>query len=146
MTSTQPRLSDTDPETAPFWAATSEGRLEVQKCLNCGYLRWPPGPLCNECSSDQTAWTEVRPEGTLWSVATYHRALDPRFKDEIPYSVGLIELDEGPRMYGRMQGDPARFVPGTHVHAAFRKVSDDMTLVDWVPDGTGEQGGTGGVR
>lgn len=135
MTSTQPRLTDMDPEMAPFWAATSEGKLLMQKCLNCGYLRWPPAPLCNECSSDQSAWTEVRPKGTLYSVATYHRTLDPKYKDEVPYSVGLIELDEGPRMYGRMQGDRSRFVPDTPVHAVFRKVSDDMTLVDWAPDG-----------
>lgn len=143
MTS-KPLPDVTDPLTDPFWSATREGRLVVQKCLDCGYLRWPPGPLCNECQSDRTAWTEVRPEGTLWSVATYHRALDPAFKDDVPYSVGLVELDEGPRMYGRLQGDTARFVPDARVHAAYREIAPDVFLVDWAPGTDGPPRGIGG--
>jgi hypothetical protein len=67
----------------------------------------------------------------LWSVATYHRALDQAFADDVPYTVGMVELDDGPWMYGRMTGDPSTFVPGARVSAAFRDVAPDVTLVDW---------------
>jgi hypothetical protein len=125
-----------DPRTAPFWAATAEGRLVVQKCDNCGYLRWPPGPLCPECQALGGTWTEVRPTGTLWSVATYHRALDPAFAGQVPYTVALVELDDGPRMYGQISGEPESFELDTPVEAAFDEVAPGVNLVAWAPRGT----------
>lgn len=134
-----------DPLTGRFWASTAECRLVVQASLQCGYLRWPPGPLCPECQSDQAEWREVRPTGVLWSGATYHRALDQAFKDDVPYTVGLVELDDGPRMYGRLQGDPATFVPDAHVRATFREIAPGVRLVDWEPETATVGGGQRGV-
>lgn len=122
-----------DPLTAPFWAASAKRKLVVQECAECGYLRWPPGPLCPECQKEGGAWTEVRPTGLLWSVATYHRALDPAFADEVPYSVALVELDDGPRMYGRISGDPGTFMLDTPVQATFYDVAPGVTLIGWTP-------------
>lgn len=127
-----------DPLTAPFWAATANRKLMVQACAECGYLRWPPGPLCPECQAEGGKWTEVRAAGSLWSVATYHRALDPAFAEEVPYSVALVELDDGPRMYGRITGDPETFVPDARVRAKFDDVAPGVTLVGWTP---ADQGG-----
>lgn len=122
-----------DPLTAPFWAATREGVLLVQRCNSCHYLRWPPDPLCTECQTVGGEWVEVRPSGTLWSYAVYHRAMHRAFSDEIPYAVGLVELDDGPRMYGRLAGawDTAR--PDQAVRAVFRAVTDQVSFVDWEP-------------
>lgn len=127
-----------DPLTAPFWAASVKHKLVVQACGECGYLRWPPGPLCPECQAEGGAWTEVRPTGLLWSVATYHRALDPAFADEVPYSVALVELDDGPRMYGRISGNPQAFVLDAPVRATFDDVAPGVTLVGWMPAGPEE--------
>ena len=110
-----------DPSTAPFWKGTKDGKVVVQACTKCGYLRWPPGPLCNECLSSDSEWKEISPSGTLWSYAVYHRAMNPRFKDQIPYTVALVELDDGPRMYGRLVGEPAKIEPGMPVRAVSRK-------------------------
>lgn len=131
MTAGRPLPDVSERLTAPFWAATAEGKLTVQACDACGYLRWPPGPLCPECQAEGGTWTQVRPSGVLWSVATYHRALDPAFAGDIPYSVALVELDDGPRMYGRITGDPATFVPGTPVRAAFTEIAPGVTFVGW---------------
>ncbi len=127
----RPAPDVTDPLTAPFWAATAEQKLVVQTCAECGYLRWPPGPLCPQCQTDGGEWTEVRQVGLLWSIATYHRALDPAFADEVPYSVALVELEDGPRMYGRFVGDPATVELDTRVRAAFYDVAPGVTLVGW---------------
>jgi hypothetical protein len=123
-----------DPLTAPFWAGTAERKLVVQKCAHCGYLRWPPGPLCPECQTEGGAWTEVRPSGTLWSIATYHRALDPAFAGDVPYTVALVELDDGPRMYGRIDGDPAALKLDGAVRATFDDVAPGVTFVGWTQD------------
>ncbi len=53
---------------------------------------------CPECLSLEWEWHQVQPTGTLLSYAVYHRAFDPAFQDEIPYTVGYVQLDDGPRM------------------------------------------------
>jgi len=120
-----------DPETAPFWKGTADGKLLVQACTKCGYLRWPPGPMCNECLSTETAWKEISPTGTLWSYAVYHRAMNPKFKDQIPYTVALVELDEGPRMYGRLVANGAKVEPGMPVRGVFQEVEPGVMFVNW---------------
>jgi uncharacterized protein len=120
-----------DPATAPFWKGTQDGKVVVQACTKCGYLRWPPGPLCNECLSSDTEWKEISPTGTLWSYAVYHRAMNPRFKNEIPYTVALVELDDGPRMYGRLVGNTTNVAVGAPVRAVLQQVEPGVTVVNW---------------
>ena len=134
MSAEKPMPDVEDPLTAPFWAGTAERKLLVQKCAHCGYLRWPPGPLCPECQTEGGDWTEVRPSGTLWSIATYHRALDPAFAGDVPYTVALVELDDGPRMYGRIDGDPAELKLDGAVRATFDDVAPGVTFVGWTQD------------
>lgn len=131
MTAGRPLPNLDDQLTAPFWAAAAEHKVVVQACASCGYLRWPPGPLCPQCQAEGGAWTEVAPTGTLWSFAVYHRALDPAFADDVPYTVALVELDAGPRMYGRMSGDPQTMVPQARVRATFSEVAPGVTLIGW---------------
>jgi uncharacterized OB-fold protein len=124
-----PDLSD--PVTAPFWAATREGRLTVPRCTACGYRLWPPEPVCPECWHSEFVWEEVEPRGTLWSYATYRRALDPAFAADLPYVVGLVELTCGLKMYGIMRGEPGDMVIGRPVTAVFEPVNDEVTFVRW---------------
>jgi uncharacterized OB-fold protein len=121
----------TDPLTAPFWQATREEVLLVQQCGQCGYLRWPPGPVCPQCLTPGGEWTRVSAAGVLYSYAEYHRALAPAFKDDVPYAVGLIELDQGPRMYGMLVGLARTEDVGRRVHAVFDTVTPEVTLVKW---------------
>src|ERR1700728_4319749 len=94
-----------DPVTAPFWEGTRAHKLMFQQCANCSYLRWPPGEVCPECQTIGGEWVAVPTTGFLYSYATYHRALDGRFKNDVPYSVGMIQLDAGPRIFGAMIDD-----------------------------------------
>jgi uncharacterized OB-fold protein len=132
MTEYQKPLPDPDDElTAPFWCAARRHTLVVQQCTACSYLRWPPGPLCPECQAPGGVWVEVRPTGSLWSYAVYYRALDPAFKEDVPYTVGLVELDDGPRMYGPVIGEVGTFAVDQPVRAVFEEVIPGVTLVRW---------------
>jgi uncharacterized OB-fold protein len=119
------------PATAAFWAGTREARLLIQKCAACGYLRWPPGPACPECLSPEAEWTQVRPTGTLLTYCVYHRAFSKAFAGDIPYAVGYVQLDDGPRMYGTMTGEPGTLGAGLPVRAVFEPVTPEVTLVRW---------------
>jgi uncharacterized protein len=93
----------TDPLTAPFWDAARAGRLVIQRCQACGELRWPPLVGCPECHGRDATWDEVRPTGTIWSFVVYHRAFAAELKDEIPYTVAMVHLDDGPYLVGRFE-------------------------------------------
>lgn len=120
-----------DPLTAPFWAATRESRLVLPECGDCGYLQWPPERLCPECQHANRNWLEFPATGTLWSYAVYYRAFDPAFADDIPYAVGLVELDAGRMMYGLMVDDESALQIGARVRGCYDRVNDKVTLLRW---------------
>jgi uncharacterized OB-fold protein len=102
-----------DPVAGPHWRAAVAGRLEVQRCDDCGELRWPPAPICPECLAAGGTWIALSGSGAVWSLATYHRAFHPGLADAVPYRVGLVELAEGPRLIAGLAGgvdvgDPVR--------------------------------------
>ena len=130
-----PRL--TDPTTLPFWEGLREERLALQRCEVCGYVRWPIAPVCPECLTDGGAWTDLSLEGEVWSYVVYHRALNRKFADEVPYVVTLVQLDAGPRIIARLLGDPASAAIGIRVRAAFDPVTPEVTLLRWEPLASG---------
>jgi uncharacterized OB-fold protein len=87
-------------DTAPFWEFASAGELRMQRCGECAQLRWPPGPVCPFCWSPDAAWSPLSGLGVLQSWVTFHREYHPAFP--VPYTVGLVELDEGPRLEGML--------------------------------------------
>jgi uncharacterized protein len=117
-----------DPVVAPFWTYTRAGELRVQACASCGALRWPAAMLCPECLSRETEWRRLSGRGRVWSVATYHRAFLTAFAEDIPYTIALVDLAEGPVMVGAVTG-PRTVAPGDDVVAVFEHVTDEVTLV-----------------
>lgn len=46
----------TDAWTEPFWKAAAAQKLLLPRCGDCGQFRWPPGPFCPECRSQEVEW------------------------------------------------------------------------------------------
>jgi uncharacterized OB-fold protein len=116
--------------TAPFWRAARERRLLLQRCPECGMLRWPPRPICPTCwrPAEDDDWTEVGQMGEIWSFVVYHKAFDPIFSDKIPYNVTCVKLDAGPIFISNVV-DGNDLMIGSRVTAFFDDVSSDLTLV-----------------
>jgi uncharacterized OB-fold protein len=70
QTSSAPDVSSleipTDVWTRPFWDAAEQERIVMPHCVACGTYRWPPGPFCPACSSQQVAWTDAG-QGRIYS-------------------------------------------------------------------------------
>ena len=83
-----------DPYAAQFWAYTQKKELRLQKCSDCGKFRWPPGPTCDKCLSDNAEWAAVAGRGKVLSWTTFRR----KYFDEYPapHTAIVLELDEGP--------------------------------------------------
>jgi uncharacterized OB-fold protein len=98
------------PDTAPFWEYARSHELRVQRCFGCGALRWPPGPVCARCFSDDSDWVAVSGRGELQSWVVYRREYHEAFP--VPFAVGLVELEEGPRIEAPLlDGEPAWRMP-----------------------------------
>lgn len=119
-----------DPLAGPFFQAAAEGRLAVQHCNACGALRWPPLVGCPECRSRDTTWVDVAPSGTVWSFVVYHRAFQASLKDQIPYTVAMVRLDDGPFMVGRLASAEKPPVVGDRLDAEFLDL-DGVPTVRW---------------
>ena len=73
-------------------------------------------------------------KGTLHSYVIHQRPT-PGFTP--PYSIAVVELDEGPRMMTNIVGvpqTPEALVLDMKVKAVFAKVSDEISLVHFSPE------------
>ena len=85
------------PVTQPFWDATKEHRLLLQKCAN-GHVFYYARTHCPECLSNELQWVAASGKGKLYSYTVARRAQGPEFAEDVPYIIAAITLDEGPRM------------------------------------------------
>jgi len=83
-----------DPYAEQFWAFTQARELRLQQCADCRKFRWPPGPTCDRCLSDNFDWRSIRGTGKVLSWTTFHRGYFPEYPP--PHTVVVLELDEGP--------------------------------------------------
>ncbi|MFE0423707.1 bifunctional MaoC family dehydratase N-terminal/OB-fold nucleic acid binding domain-containing protein [Streptomyces sp. NPDC058953] len=91
-------------DNAGFWQGVAEHRLLIQRCAECGRLRFPWLPGCNDCGSDAWETVEADGSGSVYSYVVMHHPAFPAF--DPPYAVGLIELREGVRIVAGVTGVP----------------------------------------
>lgn len=121
-------------DSAPFWEAACRGELRLQRCNDCGHVRFPPALLCARCLSERAEWVALSGRGTVYSWIVVHQSQHPAFNADVPYNVAIIQLDEGPRMHSSIIDCPNdQIAIGMPVTVAFEKVSDDAALVKFRP-------------
>ena len=112
---------------ASFYRFLADGKLMASKCKRCESLYVPPHPICTKCHGDEMEWAEMRGDGKLAAFTSI--AVGPTFTVEEgydrnnPYVVGIVELDEGPKISGRIRGldamKPETIKVGTPLTAEF---------------------------
>ena len=84
--------------TDEFWSALHDGRLVVQRCRACKSLQMYPRARCVTCGSSEIDYESVSGAGTLYSFSTVMKYAPSAFADQMPYTLGIVLLAEGPRM------------------------------------------------
>jgi len=97
----------------PFWEACNDDRLVLQHCAACAKYRFPPEPRCWACGSDRLPWREVGATGTLYTYAVVHDTPIASLKEDLPYVVGVVEIDDadGVNLVARVRDVPLDAVP-----------------------------------
>ncbi len=123
-----------DPETRPFWDATAEGRLLLQRCSACGRPIWYPRSLCPRCGSADTEWFEATGRATVYSFTVVRRGASGPYRGAEPYVLAYVELEEGPRMLTNLvDGDVDAIRVGDPVRAVFHPTGEGPALVRFRP-------------
>jgi len=94
------RASVGDPLSRPFWEGAQSGVLRIQRCTSCGSHQFYPRPFCLKCQSD-VEWVAAAGTGTVYSRTVVRLQVSADLVP--PYSVGIVELDEGPHITANLQ-------------------------------------------
>lgn len=122
------------PHTAPFWEATRARRLVLQWCAACDEPVWYPREVCPRCGGTEHEWRESSGAGEVYAVTVMHRAGVPQMADRVPYTVALVELDDGVRMMSNVVGCPPGDVTvGMRVRCTWEPLDDGRHLPQFEP-------------
>jgi hypothetical protein len=123
-----------DEESKGFWEACRRHELYIQRCTDCGAARYYPRALCPTCLSDAVEWLRCGGRGIVYTFTVTYQNQAPGFRDELPYVMAYVELDEGVRMLTNIVGcapDAVRI--GLPVEVVFEDATATVTLPKFKP-------------
>lgn len=112
----------------PYWEAAAQGRFVLQHCGACGVVRHYPRLLCTACYSAKVEWRSASGRGRVHSWTVAHHAFHAGFKDDLPYTLVTVDLEEGVRALGRWCGGQTPRI-GVAVQGAFKTREGGVDLV-----------------
>jgi uncharacterized OB-fold protein len=89
----------------PFWDAARDERLLLQRSVATGHPQFFPRPV-DLSGPGPLEWVQARGHGRLLSFTECHMPA-AGFEGELPYVLGIVQLDESPRMLAQIVGASA---------------------------------------
>ena len=150
-------VDDRDAENKAFFEHCGRGELRLQRWHSNGLLSYPPGSASPWDGTPDYEWDAVEGRGTVVSYCEVHHAIQPAFRDHLPYHILLVELDEqrgrpteheALRLVGNLVTPGGELAPpdvvksvgiGTRVRAVLCEVGEGFALPHWTVDESAEQ-------
>ncbi len=118
---------------ASFYQFLAEKKLMASRCKKCQALYLPPHPICTRCHGNDMEWVEMKGNGKLaaFTAVTVGPTctIEEGYSRSNPYLVGVVQLDEGPKVSGRIQGldatQPDTVKVGTPLTVEFLEPAED---------------------
>jgi len=118
---------------APFWNGLAAGEVRLQRCGACSAHQYPPEAFCYACGSRDLSWTRVAGEGTIYAFIIVHQEYHKAFRQFLPYTVAIVQMDEGPRMLSAMLGLTQPLAIGDRVRPCIRIVDAERAFLTYEP-------------
>lgn len=102
------------PLAAPFTDGLRDGVLRYQQCTACGTAQTLARYACQHCGERGALhWRDAAGTATVSAVTVVARAPSDEFRALAPYTLVIVQLDEGPRLMGHAApgvciGEPVR--------------------------------------
>ena len=90
-------ISDSD--TCKFWEGCQRHELLIQRCKECLSYRYPPRSICPKCFSMNAKWEKVSGKGEIYTFSVVRVPPAPEWEPDIPFTIGVIQLDEGVKIH-----------------------------------------------
>ncbi len=95
-----------------FYKFLAEKKLMASRCPKCQAIYLPPHPICTKCHGSDMEWVEMKGGGKLAAFTAIAvgttSTIEEGYNRNNPYLVGIVELDEGPKISGRILGLDAK--------------------------------------
>lgn len=114
---------------APFVQGLAQGQVRYQLCRTCGTAQTLARYACQHCGDRALTWLPATGDGTVRAVTVVGRAPSEAFRALAPYTLVLVQLDEGPRLMAHAQ---AGVRIGDRVSADYFE-HQDRTLIRFIP-------------
>jgi len=122
-------LPHLDAENRWFFEACARHELYLQKCSSCGTVRFYPRALCPSCASSKTDYVRASGRGRVYTFTETHQNQAPGFRDELPYVMAYVELDEGPRILTNIINTPPGEVKiDLPVEVVFEDIDENLAI------------------
>ena len=132
-----------DADTKPYWDGIAAGELRLQRCEACGEAVFYPRAVCPHCFGGPLTWFTAAGTGSVYSYTVAHRGFGD-FADQTPFTVALVDLDEGVRMMTRIVGT-RQVAIGMRVQMTVEEIAGAALPCFRPAPETGEVPETGGV-
>ncbi len=100
-------------------------RLVGEVCDQCGRTLFPPRDTCPHCTEPAQTVQTLSGRGEVFSFSTMYDAPEG-FEEYVPYTVALIELEEGPMVTAQLTDvRPEEVRIGMPVEMVTRKLRDE---------------------
>jgi uncharacterized protein len=150
-------INDLDVENLAYFKHCAAHNFHLQKCAQCGLLRYPPTTACPWCMSPKSDWVPVDAKGAVHSYTEVHHAIQPAFKAHTPYLILVVDLDsqkgkptehEALRVVGNLAMPDGKLAPadmvrkvgiGTRVRMVFSDVAPGLAVPQWTIDDGAQQ-------
>jgi uncharacterized OB-fold protein len=150
-------VSELDIENMEYFKHAAAHDFHLQKCSDCGIIRYPPGAACHHCGSLDSEWVPVEAKGVVHSYNEVHHPIQPAFKERVPYMTLVVDLDtqkgqpsaeEALRVAGNLCTADGAFAPpelmkqvgiGSRMKMVFTDVAEGLSLPQWTLDDEADQ-------
>ena len=100
-------------------------RYEAAVCKKCGKWHFPARLVCDACGGEEFETKAMRRTGKILTY-TVIRVPPAPYKDESPFAVAIVEMDDGPRITTQVAAwKESELKVGQPVRLEFRKIQTD---------------------
>jgi uncharacterized OB-fold protein len=121
-------LYQPSPETAGYWEAVARRELVLKYSPAASRYYHPKRIVCTETGSPDLEWRRASGRGTVYSFSEVHRAPSPAFAAAVPYTVGIVALEEGVHLFTRLIAGSSPIAIGAPVTVDFQVLEGGVLL------------------
>ena len=131
MTGIKALMSEPMVDSRAYWEAADRNELLLARCGACAHRFFYPRILCPKCGSMEIGQIPCEGGGSIYSFTHVNYSPYGDFwVAEVPYTVILVDLDEGPRVLSRLISENRAAVKvGDRVRVKFAKVRESERQV-----------------